>query len=273
MPDPSPAMIQRLNWSAFGANAGELYERYMVPAIFAPWAEDLVRNGQCQPGDRVLDVACGTGIVARGAAQRVGPSGRVVGLDLSPGMLAEARRAAGGIPIEWWEGSALALPFPNASFDVVLCQQGVQFFPDRVAGLGEMRRVLAPEGRLAISVFRASAGHFALAEGLEPVLGPAAWSVCEPFTLSDAGELHAITRDAEFRNIHVRLGVRAARFADPDSFMMFLMASRLAAAMSTLTDRERDAVVDRARTALKPYTGPAGLVFPMEAHVLTALAS
>ena len=133
---------------------GEIYQREMVPASFARWAPDLVDLGAVGPGQRVLDVACGTGVVTRLAAERVGSSGRAVGLDVNADMLAAARAASPGSRIEWHEGSALALPFPDASFDVLFCQQGLQFFPDRAAGLREMRRVLVPGGRLALSCWR-----------------------------------------------------------------------------------------------------------------------
>ena len=100
----------------------------------------------------MLDVACGTGTVARLAAARVGSAGAVTGVDLTPGMLAVARRIeAEGAPIDWQEASADRLPLPDASADVALCSLGLQFFPDRPAALREMRRVLIPGGRLAVN--------------------------------------------------------------------------------------------------------------------------
>ena len=111
------------------------------------WAADLVDRAALQPGERVLDVACGTGVVARVAAERVGSTGRVAALDVNSGMLAVARSlpAVTGAPVEWHEGSALALPFPDAAFDVAFCQLGLQFFPDRPKALREIRRVLVPD--------------------------------------------------------------------------------------------------------------------------------
>jgi ubiquinone/menaquinone biosynthesis C-methylase UbiE len=107
----------------------ENYERYLVPSIFGPWASDLVEVASPQPGERVVDIACGTGIVARTAAPRVGSGGRVVGLDLSIPMLEAARAAAAaqGASIEWQEGSAVKLPVGDAAFDVAFRQQGLQF--------------------------------------------------------------------------------------------------------------------------------------------------
>jgi len=150
-------MSQQMDWTGYKGSAAELFERYRVPAIFGPWAADLVALAALQPGEWVLDVACGTGVVARLAAQRVGPTGTVVGLDLEPEMLAVAHALPPppGAPITWHEGDASAMPLADAAFDVVLCQQRVQFFPDRTAALHEMYRVLAPGGRLALSVWRA----------------------------------------------------------------------------------------------------------------------
>jgi ubiquinone/menaquinone biosynthesis C-methylase UbiE len=148
-------MAQHEAWQV-GGSAAELYQRYLVPAIASLWAADLIDRAAPRPGERVLDVACGTGVVARLAAERMG-SGRVVGLDINAGMLAAARSLSPGAgpSIEWYEGSALTMPFPDASFDLCLCQLGLQFFPDRPAAMREMFRVLQLGGRVALSVFSA----------------------------------------------------------------------------------------------------------------------
>ena len=149
-------MSKQMDWMAYGGSAAEIYERHMVPAIFGPWAEDLVALATPKPGERVLDVACGTGVVTRLVAQCVGPSGNVVGFDLNPGMLTVARGVPlpSGARVEWREGNVSAMPFPDATFDLALCQQGLQFFPDRPGALREVRRVLVSGGRLALSVWR-----------------------------------------------------------------------------------------------------------------------
>ena len=132
------------------ANPAEDYERYLVPAFFHAFAGELVSLAAPWPGERVLDIACGTGALTRLLVERVGPNGHVTGLDLSAGMLAVARTLLDEPNVDWHEGSALELPFPDGSFDLVTCQQGLQFFPDRPAGVREMRRVLKPGGRLAL---------------------------------------------------------------------------------------------------------------------------
>jgi len=101
----------------------------------------------------VLDVACGTGVVARLAAEIVGPAGRVTGLDISPGLLEVARTLDSGQQVEWHEGDALSLPYANSSFDSALLQHGLQQFPDRIAGLREMHRVLRPGGSVVVSTW------------------------------------------------------------------------------------------------------------------------
>ncbi len=147
--------------SAFTASSvPEEYERRLAPAVFEPWAEVLLDAVAIAPGSRVLDVASGTGVVARAAARRAGGDGHVTASDVSPAMLAHAggiAAASGAAPIEYREASADALPFADGSFDVVVCQQGLQFFPARAAALGEMRRVLRPGGVVGVAVW--AEGH------------------------------------------------------------------------------------------------------------------
>jgi ubiquinone/menaquinone biosynthesis C-methylase UbiE len=131
-------------WIYLG-NAAEKYEHYFVPAIAAPLAADLVARAALRPGERVVDIACGTGVVTRLAAQRVGVAETVAGVDVNAGMLAVGRAAApAGMAIDWYEASAEDLPLPDEAFDVALCQLALQFFADKPAALREMRRVLTP---------------------------------------------------------------------------------------------------------------------------------
>src|SRR5688572_13854369 len=110
----------------YGGSAPENYQRYFVPVIGAPFANDLVAEAALRAGERVLDVACGTGVVARLAAEKVGPGGTVAALDLNPAMLAVARSIPStGAAIRWYETSAESIPLPDAAFDVVFCQLGL----------------------------------------------------------------------------------------------------------------------------------------------------
>lgn len=212
-------MEQNEAWQLEGS-AAEVYERYLVPAITALWAADLVKRAAPQPGEQVLDVACGTGIVARAAAGRMG-SGRVVGLDLNPGMLAVARSLppGPGPSIEWHEGSVLNMPFPEGSFDVCLCQLGLQFFPDRAASLREMRRVLRTGGRLALSVLSAlkdTAVTEALADALDRCIGPGASAVKRAeHGLCDPDELGELATTAGLIDVTVQGVPKTIRFPSP----------------------------------------------------------
>src|SRR5215831_16582765 len=128
--------------------AATAYDEFFVPALFQQWAPFVAAAAQLLPGQRVLDVACGTGVLSREVAARVGARGSVVGLDPNPGMLAVASQRNPGIT--WQEGTAEALPYPDASFDAVVSQFGLMLFGDRLRGLGEMLRVLRPGGHLAV---------------------------------------------------------------------------------------------------------------------------
>ena len=144
------------SFAAASTSSMNFYDEIMVPRLFEPWAELLLDQTNPKSGQAVLDVACGPGTVTRLAALRVGPTGRVVGCDLSPAMLELARSkiAAGpSAPIEYLECPADSLRVSDDAFDVVTCQQGLQFFPDRAAALVEMRRALRAGGKLGIAVW------------------------------------------------------------------------------------------------------------------------
>src|SRR5690606_27470300 len=141
----------------------EHYERQLVGPLFKPWAEDLLGRVSLAPGDRVLDIACGTGIVARLAKARLGPDSLVVGIDSSPPMIAVASEREP--TVDWRVGDAAALPVTGSDrFDLVVCQQGMQFFADRLGAAREMRRVLAPGGRAGVSTWRPIEEHPLLLE-------------------------------------------------------------------------------------------------------------
>ena len=272
-------MNREMYWKAYGGTAAEIYERHLVPAIFGPWAEDLVALAGPKSGERVLDVACGTGIVTRLAAQRVGPSGAVVGLDLNPGMLAVARALARppGTQIDWREASANAMPFPDAAFDLVLCQQGLQFFPDRLASLREMRRVLVPGGRLAVSVWRAiqhSPGCAILATALGLHIGPEAATFMQgPFALGSAEELRALITGTGFGNVVLRPSSKTLRFPSPEEFVgLYVAATPLAGLVAQANENARAALIAEVSAALRSYVDTEGLAFPIATHFATAHA-
>jgi ubiquinone/menaquinone biosynthesis C-methylase UbiE len=143
------------------ANPAEAYESYMVPTLFGPCATILIQAADPKPGERVLDVGCGTGIVARQVASRLGTAAAVTAVDPSANMLAVARTAAAreGLTIEWREGNAEQLPFHNNAFDLVLCQFALMFVTDRAVALSEMRRVVSERARVLISVWQSLERH------------------------------------------------------------------------------------------------------------------
>ncbi len=264
-------------WHFIGS-VPENYERYLVSSIFGPWASDLVEVAALRPSDRVLDIACGTGIVARTAARRLGSGGTVVGLDLSAPMLEAARSAAAneGVSVEWREGSALKLPLPDAAFDVVFCQQGLQFFPDRPAALLEMHRVLAAGGRLVLSVWREierSPGFAVLAEALTRHIGPEAGTLMTsgPFGLSNAEELRALIAAARFSDIALRSALKALRFTSPNEFVLrYAAGSALGSLVAGADDDARTVFLAEVDARLQSYVDDQGLAFPIESNLAVA---
>jgi ubiquinone/menaquinone biosynthesis C-methylase UbiE len=273
-------MDEQEQWQLDGS-APELYQRYLVPAMTAMWAADLANQAALRPGERVLDVACGTGVVACVAAAQVGSTGRVAALDINPGMLAVARSlpAVPGATIEWHEGSVLALPFPAAAFDVVFCQLGLQFFVDRPTALREMQRVLVPNGRLALNVFgpiEHNPATHALANALDRHIHPTA-SVAKrtEHALADTAELGTLVAGAGFRDVVIRTATKIVRFPSPTDYVRIQLAATPLATLiaqyaAASRDRLVDALVADVSTALAPYVGDAGLRFPQEVHSVLA---
>jgi ubiquinone/menaquinone biosynthesis C-methylase UbiE len=272
-------MNQQGQWQVAGT-APEVYERELVPAVFGVWAPILVELAHPRLGERVVDVACGTGIVARIAAGRVGPTGAVVGVDLNPGMLGVARSTVStdswsGAPLQWQEASADKLPFPDKSFDIAYCQLGLQFFADRAAALREMHRVLFFEGRLVLMVWRGireSPGFDALAKSLEQHVGPAAAAIMRaPFGLSNADELAALVRAAGFLDVAIQQRIGAVRFPSVERFVLsYVAGSPLAGPVSQANDAARGALITDVRNALEKYMSNTELAFPIAAHLLSA---
>src|SRR5690606_11304392 len=217
--------------------------RFFVPAIGAPVATDLIRHAALRQGERVLDVACGTGVAARLAAQQVGAMGTVAGLDVHPGMLAVARSATPpGTPIEWHEASAEAMPLSDASFDVVLCQMGLQFMRDKQAALREMRRVLVRGGRLILNVPGPIPRLFTiLGEALaRHIDAGAAEFVNQVFSLHDTAEIQNLVSGAGFHDVSVRSDTNALRLPAPDEFLwQYVESTPLAGAVAQAGDERR----------------------------------
>ena len=254
----------------------ESYESYMVPALFTQWASYLVQSADPQPGERILDVACGTGIVARHVAQRVGSNGKVIGLDLNPDMLAMARATAEQmeLTIEWRQGPAEKLPFPDASFDLVLCQFGLMLFSDPHAALTEMLRVLAKGGRGLLSVWQGMDRHpfyGTLDEVSRRRLGTS--GVQDMFALGDAGELRRLLTEAGFRHVQIEPKSINARFPNPEEFLAWEIDVDPAAIplMHNLDTPARQAIMEAIREDMRiplhQVMQDDHVVIPFHAHI------
>jgi ubiquinone/menaquinone biosynthesis C-methylase UbiE len=261
------------------SNPAESYESYMVPVLFGPWAEQLIQAAAAQRGERVLDLACGTGVVARRVAPRVGREGSVTALDMNPAMLEVARAAAAreGLAVEFHEGSAEDLPFHAGSFDLVLCQFALMFFADRRAALAEARRVLVEGGRIALSVWQGLDRHpfyRALHEVIRRKAGVSALQ--EIFGLGDAGELRRLLLDAGFREARIEEVTMTASFPHPEAFLAAEIDVDTAAipSMQHLDDDARrtltSAIADEMRQPLAEITYEEHVVIPFSAHIAHA---
>ena len=261
-------------------NAAELYQRYLVPAITTKWAEDLVGRVQLGPGETVLDIACGTGVVSRLAAKRA-IDAQVTGLDLNPAMLAVARNVPSeGAPIIWIEGSALELPLPPDTFDVVLCQLGLQFFPDQQQGLREMRRVLRNSGRVALSVYspieRTPGAHmFVLA--LEEILGESSSRIKRgEHSFVDPAQLETLLKGAGFDAASVATVQQTITFPSVLDYVRFqLLATPMTALLKDINEPDRQSIISSVTAKTTALATPAMLeggrfIFPQEAYVATA---
>jgi ubiquinone/menaquinone biosynthesis C-methylase UbiE len=265
-------MTQQLSFETYRGNPAANYERYFVPAIASPLARDLVELAALRPGERVVDVACGTGVVTRLAADRVGDSA-VAGVDVNPGMLEVARTAAPDTAIEWHAASADALPLGDGTFDVALCQMGLQFFPDRLGALRELRRVLAPGGRVALNVPGPTPPPLAVLErALGRHLGPqAAGFVATVFSLHEPAELRELMERAGFTGVEASSEHRVLTVPPAEDFLwQYVFSTPLAEPAGRLDEERRDALQREVVTAWAPFADDGGLVLELDLTSVTA---
>ncbi len=195
-------------------DAATAYEEFFLPALFSQWPPHILEAAQVQTGQKILDVACGTGILARAALAQVSPGGSVAGLDLNPGMLAVATKLEP--QIAWRQGVAESLPYPDESFDVVVSQFGLMFFTDRLQAVREMRRVLTSQGRLAVAVWDSldhTPGYAAEVALVERIAGErAANPLRAPFLFGDKEKLAALFKSAGVSDVSIVTHHGVARF-------------------------------------------------------------
>jgi ubiquinone/menaquinone biosynthesis C-methylase UbiE len=249
----------------------EMYEAKFVPALFAEWAPHLVSLAGIAPGQSVLDVACGTGIVARTVSDLTGARSKVVGLDLNEAMLTVARRLRPDL--EWRKGDVGALPFPDESFDVVLCQMALMFFPDRARAFREMRRVVKASGIVAVVVpsgLRAQPAYAPFVEMAARHAGPDAKSLLSAyFVCGDLTELTGLVQSAGFEVVETRTRLGRVKLDSADEFVVVEVKS------TPLGERVSDEVYEKirhdAREVLRPFTTASGAVeVPLEGHLVAA---
>jgi SAM-dependent methyltransferase len=250
----------------------EVYEQLFVPALFQQWGSVVADAAEVGPGKSVLDVACGTGVLACAAAERVGPSGAVVGMDPNEEMLAVARRK--DETIEWLMGHAEAIPFPDESFDAVVSQFGLMFFEDKAASLREMMRVLCPGGHLAVAVcdcLEYSPGYCRFAELLRSLFGNRVGDAFRaPFLLGDAEALLSLCAEAGIFGAKVTQHHGTVRFAS----IRALVSTERACVWTLgelLDDAQFEQLAKESEKVLRPFAAADGtLAFAMPSLIITA---
>lgn len=255
----------------------EMYEQELVGPLFRVWAAPMLDAVALAHGDRLLDIACGTGIVGRVARERLGATGTVVGIDVNPAMLAVARQITAAV--EWREGPAEALPLrEREQFDVAVCQQGLQFFPDRPAAVREMRRALVPGGRLGLSTWRPDEELPVLRELrriAEVHTGPI---LDRRHSFGEAGPVETLLREAGFTGVRSRTETREVRFRDGVGFLRLnaMALVGMSARANEVSDSEREQLVARivrdSGDVLRAHTTGEGFGYDIAATVVTARA-
>ena len=258
-----------------------VYEDFLVRWQLRPWTAVLLAEAAILPGERILDLAAGTGIVAREAAPFVGVGGRVVALDINPAMLAVGRSLPepAGASIEWLEGDAAALPLLDATFDAVLCQQGMQYFVDRSGAAAEVRRVLVSGGRALLVVWRALA-HNPVQEALNAAgqcrVGVALLATA--FGLGDADEVARLFESAGFADVSVTGRELVVVFPSRADFTRRMVESvaHIVPELTGLDSLQRAelarAIDDDAGLTLQLHAWGGGLACPMAVHLIQARA-
>jgi ubiquinone/menaquinone biosynthesis C-methylase UbiE len=252
-------------------NAAEVYEEFFVPALFQEWTARVADAAGIQPDWRVLDVACGTGVLARTVAERVGTTGSVVGLDLNPAMLQVAKEKAPDI--EWRQGRAESLPFDAHRFDAAVSQFALMFFDDRRLALQEMVRVLVPGGTLAVAVWDSlekTPGYAAVTALLHRLFGAqVAGALRAPFVLGDPQLLQSLFTQASMPDAKITSHKGTARFPSIRSWMYTDIKGWTLADM--LDDEQFERLCQEAEQVLAQYAATDGTVtFDLPAYIITA---
>lgn len=257
-------------------DAANAYEQLFVPALFAQWTPTIADAARIESGQRVLDVACGTGVLAREALSRVGSSGQVSAIDPVPGMLAVAKQIAPNV--DWRQGTAESLPFADGTFDAVVSQFGLMFFSDKVQAIREMIRVLISGGRLVVAVWDSLdniPAYSAVDKLLEQTVGDqAADALKAPFVLGDRNALTRLFSEAGAASVEVTTHEGTAHFPSIRIMVEADLRGWLPVVGVNLTEDQISSLLNKAEHALSAYAAPDGKVsFSMSAHLVTASKS
>lgn len=263
--------------SAFVGSIPEFYERYLVPVIFAPYADDLVARVVALAPQRMLEVACGTGAVTRRLLAKLPAGTQLVATDLNQAMIDEAQRRTPDDPrIEWRVADGTALPFGAGEFDAVVCEFGIMFFPDKAAGLRSARSVLKPGGRFLFNVWsdfsrnpfgrisHETIGSFFTSDPPKFYETPFGWA--------DPAEIERTARDAGFRTVKVERVAKLARGESTRDWAVGLVSGNPVIGSITEQGLDVEAITDRVAERLREaYTG-SPFEGPLEAIVVIAEA-
>lgn len=253
--------------------AARAYEALFVPALFGQWVTTVADAAQIQAGQQVLDVACGTGVLTIEVASRIGEDGYVAGLDPNPGMLSIAKDSAPAV--DWRQGMAEKIPFPDQFFDAVLSQFGLMFFQNRRESIREMLRVMKSTGLLAVAVWDSIeniAGYAAEMMLIERLAGkPAGEAVRVPFMLGNREDLYHLFEESGATSVDIVTHSGTARFPSIRTMVEAELRGWLPVMAVHLTDEQIDQILQEAETALSTYVTSEGtVVFDVTAHVVTA---
>jgi ubiquinone/menaquinone biosynthesis C-methylase UbiE len=265
------------NWQ-LSNDAASLYEKYVYP-LMQPWVAALIEKGRVAKGDQVLDAACGTGFVSRRVAELVGSTGHVAGADLNRGMILAAQEITNRtseLPIEWRVADAAELPFDNERFDVALCQQGMQFFPDSAGAISELHRVLKPGGWLAFTIWGPIEENpylGAVANALKSHLNEqAANGFRAAFAKSYRADFDDALHDVGFMQIQVDSPVLAFRLPPLQDYLPGHLASLpMAGAIAALPCVKKQALITDVSNALQGFADGNGVTIPSRSEVVSAV--